>query len=329
MQHEIKRDGNLPLVSVVVPCYNHEKYVKETIESIINQTYKNIELIVIDDGSKDNSVEAIKEMIPACEKRFPRFEFRHRENKGLSATLNEMVDWAEGKYFTGCASDDILLPSKISLLVEKLESSDDSYSVAFGDAIFIDDNSNEVFIDRKTGEYTTEENGSKFFLDYYTFERDFDYKDEKSFGSYKTLLAGNYLPAMSYVIKLDKIREVGAWTSGNTIEDWEMWLKLSKNYKFAYIDEPVALYRWHENNTVKTMKFELIRDSIELLENDRSYALDKGYENVFYSTLIDLVLQLRKYDRSKFLSNIFKYSKYPKFLYILIFKLIEKIKKAI
>ena len=152
-------EKEMPLVSVVVPCYNHEKYVKETIESIINQTYKNIELIVIDDGSKDNSVEAIKEMIPACEKRFPRFEFRHRENKGLSATLNEMVDWAEGKYFTGCASDDIMLPSKISLLVEKLESSDDSYSVAFGDAIFIDDNSNEVFIDRKTGEYTTEENG--------------------------------------------------------------------------------------------------------------------------------------------------------------------------
>ncbi len=329
MQHEIKRDGNLPLVSVVVPCYNHEKYVKETIESIINQTYKNIELIVIDDGSKDNSVEIIKEMIPACEKRFPRFEFRHRENKGLSATLNEMVDWAEGKYFTGCASDDIMLPSKISLLVEKLESSDDSYSVAFGDAIFIDDNSNEVFIDRKTGEYTTEENGSKFFLDYYTFERDFDYKDEKSFGSYKTLLAGNYLPAMSYVIKLDKIREVGAWTSGNTIEDWEMWLKLSKNYKFAYIDEPVALYRWHENNTVKTMKFELIRDSIKLLENDKSYALHKGYENVFYSTLIDLVLQLRKYDKSIFLSNIFKYSKYPKFVYMLIFNIIEKIKKTI
>lgn len=82
----------------------------------------------------------------------------------------------------------------------------------------------------------------------------------------------------------------------------------------------------HENNTVKTMKFELIRDSIELLENDRSYALSKGYENVFYSTLIDLVLQLRKYDRSIFLSNVFKYSKYPKFVYMLIFNIIEKIK---
>jgi hypothetical protein len=77
------------------------------------------------------------------------------------------------------------------------------------------------------------------------------------------------------------------------------------------------------------MKFELIRDSIKLLENDKSYALHKGYENVFYSTLIDLVLQLRKYDKSIFLSNIFKYSKYPKFVYMLIFNIIEKIKKTI
>lgn len=322
-------ENNLPLVSVVVPCYNHEKYVKETIESIINQTYKNIELIVIDDGSKDNSVEAIKEMIPACEKRFPRFEFRHRENKGLSATLNEMVDWTEGKYFTGCASDDILLPSKISLLVEKLENLDDSYSVAFGDAIFIDDNSNEVFIYRKTGEYTTEENGSKFFLDYYTFERDFDYKDEKSFGSYKTLLAGNYLPAMSYVIKLDKIREVGAWTSGNTIEDWEMWLKLSKDYKFAYIYEPVAFYRWHDSNTCKTMKFELVRDSIQLFENEREYALNRGYENILYSTLVNMIIQLRIHDKTLFIKKFFKYSINPAFIYAFTIKIFNKIKKSI
>ena len=69
----------------------------------------------------------------------------------------------------------------------------------------------------------------------------FIYKDEKDFGSFKTLLEGNYLPAMSAVIKLEQIKEVDAWTSGNTIEDWEMWLKLSKKYKFAYVDKSVAL----------------------------------------------------------------------------------------
>lgn len=319
----------LPLVSVCIPAYNHEKYIAETIESVINQDYMNLELIIINDGSKDKTDEVIKKYEQKCQKRFVRFEYRNRENKGLSATLNEMVQWSKGKYFTTCASDDMFLSTKVSLLVNSLEKLSEDYAIAFGNAIFIDDNSNEIYIDVNTGGLSRQEEGTKFFLDFQVLQRNCDLKTGKNFGSYETLLIGNYLPAMSFLIKLNKIKEVGAWTSGNTIEDWEMWLKLSKNYKFAYIDEPVALYRWHENNTVKTMKFELIRDSIKLLENDKSYALHKGYENVFYSTLIDLVLQLRKYDKSIFLSNIFKYSKYPKFVYMLIFNIIEKIKKTI
>lgn len=325
----MENKNNLPLVSVCIPAYNHEKYIAETIESVINQDYMNLELIIINDGSKDKTDEVIKKYEQKCQKRFVRFEYRNRENKGLSATLNEMVQWSKGKYFTACASDDMFLSTKVSLLVNSLEKLSEDYAVAFGNAIFIDDNSNEIYIDVNTGGLSRQEEGTKFFLDFQVLQRNCDLKTGKNFGSYETLLIGNYLPAMSFLIKLDKIKEVGAWTSGNTIEDWEMWLKLSKNYKFAYIDEPVALYRWHENNTVKTMKFELIRDSIKLLENDKSYALHKGYENVFYSTLIDLVLQLRKYDKSIFLSNIFKYSKYPKFVYMLIFNIIEKIKKTI
>ena len=325
----MENKNNLPLVSVCIPAYNHEKYIAQTIESVINQDYMNLELIIINDGSKDKTDEVIKKYEQKCQKRFVRFEYRNRENKGLSATLNEMVQWSKGKYFTACASDDMFLSTKVSLLVNSLEKLSEDYAVAFGNAIFIDDNSNEIYIDVNTGGLSRQEEGTKFFLDFQVLQRNCDLKIGKNFGSYETLLIGNYLPAMSFLIKLDKIKEVGAWTSGNTIEDWEMWLKLSKNYKFAYIDEPVALYRWHENNTVKTMKFELIRDSIELLKNDRSYALDKGYENVFYSTLIDLVLQLRKYDRSIFLSNVLKYSKYPKFVYMLIFNIIEKIKKTI
>lgn len=84
-----------PLVSIVIPCYNHEKYVQESIQSVIEQDYDNIELIIIDDGSSDNSVTKIKEMIQVCQKRFKRFEFRHRPNKGLCATLNEALAWCE------------------------------------------------------------------------------------------------------------------------------------------------------------------------------------------------------------------------------------------
>ena len=104
-----------PLVSIVIPSYNHERFIRDSIKSVIDQSYQNIELIIIDDGSTDVSVEKIQELIPLCEKRFTRFEFRHRPNKGLSATLNEALEWAQGEYFSSLASDDIILKDKIKI----------------------------------------------------------------------------------------------------------------------------------------------------------------------------------------------------------------------
>ena len=326
MENEVKKENNLPLVSACIPAYNHEKYVAEAIESVINQDYKNIELIIINDGSKDKTNEVIMSFEEKCKERFVRFEYRNRENRGLSATLNEIIEWSQGKYFTGVASDDVMLKNKVSLLVDKLENLDETYAVAFGNAIFIDDNSKEVYLDKKTGEYTTEGNGFKLFLDYYTNERDFDYKDEKKFGSYETLIAGNYLPAMSYLIKLDKIREVGAWTSGNTIEDWEMWLKLSKNYKFSYIDEPVALYRWHESNSCKTIKYELIRDSIKLLEENKMYVISNNLKDLYYENLFGHIVHIKQYNKQDFIIGILKHSNDSDFLKLFFKKLMKKIK---
>ncbi len=69
----------LPLVTVVIPSYNHQNFVQDSIRSIIQQSYQNIELLVIDDGSSDQSIEKIKEMVEQCEERFVRFEFRYRQ----------------------------------------------------------------------------------------------------------------------------------------------------------------------------------------------------------------------------------------------------------
>jgi len=314
-----------PLVTIHMSAYNHEDYIEEAIESIINQKYDNLEFIIINDGSKDSTHIKITNLIPICRKRFQRFEYRNRENQGLSATKNECLRWAKGKYFTGLASDDVMLPNKILDLVNLLENLDESYAIAFGDATFIDNQSNELYIDYKTGEYTTNDKGDKSFLDYFTRERDINYKDENQFGSYETLLEGNYLPAMSAVIKLEQIKEVDAWTSGNTIEDWEMWLKLSKKYKFAYIDKPVALYRWHHNNTCKVMKYELVRDSIMLLEREKEYAISKGYQSVLYATLVNLIIQLRIYNKRMLIKKLIQYSTNPLF----VLQFIRKIKRSI
>src|SRR5690606_4169891 len=136
------------LVSVIIPSYNHEKFVCDSIQSVINQSYQNIELIVIDDGSTDSSVEKIQELVPRCEKRFTRFEFRHRPNKGLSATLNEALEWAQGEYFSSLASDDIILEDKILEKKIKIQSEllkqNKNCIAVFGGISVIDHDSNKV-----------------------------------------------------------------------------------------------------------------------------------------------------------------------------------------
>src|SRR5690554_4831249 len=132
-----------PLVSIVIPCYNHAQFVQESIQSVIEQDYENIELIIIDDGSKDNSVEVIQEMIPACEERFVRFEFRYRPNKGLCATLNESLEWCEGEYLSCIASDDIMRPDKTSYQVSYLNANKNTIGV-FGGVDILDDATGRV-----------------------------------------------------------------------------------------------------------------------------------------------------------------------------------------
>ena len=107
MNHE-----NGPLVTAVIPVYNHEKYVAESIRSIIQQTYRNIELIVINDGSKDRSHEVVLGLTEECKRRFVRFEYINRENRGLSATLDQALGMAKGNTFPG-------LPRMMSLSQKK------------------------------------------------------------------------------------------------------------------------------------------------------------------------------------------------------------------
>lgn len=210
-----------PLVSVVIPCYNHEDFVQDSIQSVIDQTYDNIELIIIDDGSKDNSVIKIQEMIELCEKRFNRFEFRSRANIGLSATFNEGLEWCNGEYFTANASDDILLPKKIELQVEFLEKSKGVVAV-FGGFILIDSTGKELSKNRGTNSF-------------------YSFKD--------IILLDSKLSTPTQMVRTASIKEVGGYNPDTEIEDWYMWLKLSLIGNLYAMEEIVSLYRVHDNNT--------------------------------------------------------------------------------
>lgn len=275
----------MPLVSVIVPCYNHEKYVEKTIESIINQTYKNIELIVIDDGSKDNSPNILEKL-----SRQYNFYYEHQQNIGLPATLNKMIKMAKGKYISLIASDDVKTLDKIEVLVKEFEDLSDDYAVVCGGAKFIDDNGKEIALHVNGQEYRSAP-------DVHTCMRsNFDY--EKDFGEYVTLLKGNYIPVMSTLIKKEVLFKVGLYEENIRIEDWNMWLKLARTYKMKYINKTVAYYRWHENNSVKTMGDKLLLDLMKIFEREKDFSYLTGHGEVweqrYYGDILDLLV-LKKY----------------------------------
>lgn len=122
------------LISVVLPVYNGEKYLAEAIESILNQTYKNFEFIIVDDGSKDNSLEIIKKY----EKQDNRIVVISRENRGLIATLNEGIEKSNGKFIARMDQDDISIKKRIELQHKFLLAND--LDICGGDFITIDEN---------------------------------------------------------------------------------------------------------------------------------------------------------------------------------------------
>lgn len=250
--------SNPPLVSVVIPCYNHESFVQDSIQSVIDQTYQNIELIIIDDGSKDGSVDKIQEMIPTCQERFVRFEFRHRPNKGLSATLNEALEWCEGIYFSALASDDIVLKNKIDIQTKHMEENPKTTAV-FGSANYIDENNNiKILAKLKQQEYFFD----KIFLNECQF----------------------YAPTQ--LMRKSILDEVGGYDPDILVEDWYMWLKMAERGSVYCLSDTFANYRIHSNNTTKNAKF-IYENNMKTLSFYKDHNLyDKAYSKLRWTYII-------------------------------------------
>lgn len=205
---------NKPLVSILIPSYNHSNYIEEAINSVLNQTYSQIELIVIDDGSNDTSVSIIQNL-----KLKKEFIFITRKNKGLSQTINEALSISNGKYFSICASDD-------KLDIQKIEKQ----------LVFLENNLEYAMCYSKVIEFDND--GKEKKIDYYINHTGHIFKD---------LLKNNFIPAVTQLIRKDVFGHIGLFNEKSYIEDWEMWLRISKHFKIGFVDEYLAYYRKHDN----------------------------------------------------------------------------------
>jgi glycosyltransferase involved in cell wall biosynthesis len=222
------KNTNDPLVSIIVPCYNHEKYIEECILSIVNQTYKNIELIVIDDGSKDNSRAVLEKL----QKQYGFF-LEFQSNRGLSKTLNKAIrNYSHGKYIAGCGSDDFLALDRIEKQVGYMEAHPE-YAMVCGKACTVDENSEIIegfsIIDPVT--------------------------DPVKSLTFESLLERDPIPSSSVMIKKDIWEECGGYNENTIVEDLDLWLKVAYRYKIGYMDDYFVYYRWHGHNvTADTVK---------------------------------------------------------------------------
>ncbi|WP_019002908.1 glycosyltransferase family 2 protein [Succinimonas amylolytica] len=294
-----------PLVSVVIPSYNHGKYIKETINSIINQTYRNIELLIMDDGSVDESNERILEIQGDCISRFVNFYYERKHNEGTCETLNKLIKHSKGDYIFIIASDDLAKPTLIEKEVSFLNNINNSeYSLVVFDNLIIDSNGVECYwgVGRKCV-YSKEEASFLTFGDFLQQRRGFDFSSDL-FGRYELLHRGNHVPN-GYLIRRSIFDIVGLFNKEAPLEDYYIMLQISKYALFKFFKEPLFCYRWHDSNTIKNHRRIREMDSrTRMVEKDILGSIDISDKRL----LPNFVKFKNKYDigvKTDLLQNIF------------------------
>lgn len=220
---------NSPLVSVIIPAYNHELYIEEALQSVINQTYKNIQLIVINDGSTDGTAEIIGKFTNINQDK--NIQFVNKKNEGVCKTLNRGLAMATGDYVAFLASDDLWLPDRVSIQLEFMEKNK-NIGMVFSDAWFLRLNTktNVKWSDYKSGIRKCFKN------------------DIQNTNMYTLLLTKPMIPALTVMIRKSVFDVVGFFDERLIAEDDEMWLRIAREYPIAYVDTPLAFYRMHNGN---------------------------------------------------------------------------------
>ena len=219
-----------PTVSVIIPTYNRANLVDKAIKSVLSQTYQDFEIIVIDDGSTDNTEEIIR----GFKDKRVKYIKKYKKNRGISATRNIGIKVARGKYIASLDSDDEWLPDKLDKQIKILQDGPPELGVVYSNSCYIDEsgkNMNKLPKPKKLEGYI-----------------------------YEDLLGGNYVGTPSTVlIRKECFQQVGLFDDLlNAQADWDMWIRIAKYYRFALIKTPLVRYRLHSNQLSKNLGVKII-----------------------------------------------------------------------
>lgn len=236
---------SFPLVSIGVASYNNATFIRETLNSIKGLDYPNLEIIIIDDASRDNSVAVIKEwLLENTELNIQLIA--QSENQGLCHVCNVFIDASHGKYVCLIGSDDIYLPHKLALQVPLLEAAGPTVGVVFSDLSKIDPTGNiTVPSIYATGQISPSEGDA-----------------------WLALLRTNFIGTMTTLVRRSCLEAVGPYDESLAYEDWDMWLRLARVCQFAYHPEITALYRIHGKSFMNERYRQVVESNLRILSKN-------------------------------------------------------------
>lgn len=225
------------LVSIGIASYNNARYIEEMLESVRHQTHPAIELIIVEDCSTDNSAEVITNWLTRTA--YPATFIQHEVNQGLVRAFNKCRANAHGEYVSWVGSDDILAPDMIAKTVAEFERQGTDCAAVYADCRIIDSSGHEI---------------APSFLRYFNLS----FAAAPPQGNLIVpLLNGYYLPALTTTVRHSALDAVGEYDLSLYSEDLDMWLRLSRHFKFAYLPATLGAYRVHNASAMHANRLAL------------------------------------------------------------------------
>ena len=227
----------MPLVSVIMPSYNHERFISESIESVLGQSFNDLELIIIDDASEDNSKHIIDEF---SKKDYRIKKIFHQKNMGIARTMNDGIEAAKGKFIAFTASDDVWVKDKLEKEVKVLEKNEDC--VVWTEVEIIDADGSP------TGKLGTQRWGAS--------------NRRKSGDIFDELLRGNFIS--NRILKKENLRNIRFNEALRYLSDWQFDVDLARRYIYYFIPEPLVKKREQGSNTAQRDRQGYIKDRMPI-----------------------------------------------------------------
>ncbi|MEM9924523.1 MAG: glycosyltransferase [Cyanobacteria bacterium P01_D01_bin.50] len=217
--------------SIIIPAYNAIKYLPETLESVLKQTFSNFEVLIINDGSSDNIIEWVADIID------PRVKLISQDNQGVSAARNAGIDKSKGEYIAFLDADDLWEPTKLEKQLQCLKKNP-SLGLIHTAMMLIDEKGKSLgrtFISNVEGD------------------------------ALKALLEENTIVTSSVIVRRNCLETVGKFDRNlHSSEDWELWVRIASLYPFALIKEPLVFHRQHPHNTTKN--WQMLEQDLHTIE---------------------------------------------------------------